>query len=155
MKDGQPGSLEVRFKLRGSPRGAETGAHQEASGAVEMFCGKLARISEVLALAIQFEEMVRSGQVKDYADLARLGGVTRERMSQIMKLVWLAPDITQEVLYLPPALGGRHPISEVALRRIGSVLAWEKQRSLWNQLKTRHNISGVADPELPRLTAAV
>lgn len=35
-------------------------------------------------------------------DVARLGGLTRERVSQIVKLVWLAPDIQIEILNLPP-----------------------------------------------------
>lgn len=74
---------------------------------------------------------------KDYADLARLGGVTRERLSQIMKLVWLAPDITQEILYLPPTPGGRYPISELAVRRIANVMSWVEQRTEWGQVKRK------------------
>jgi len=38
---------------------------------------------------MQFREMIRSGDARDCADLARLGGLTRERISQIMKLLWL------------------------------------------------------------------
>jgi len=82
----------------------------------------------VLALALQFQEMIDSGVVRDYADLARLGCVSRERISQIMMLVWLAPDIQQAVLRLPP-YSGRAPFSEAALRRIAKIPLWEDQRT--------------------------
>ncbi len=39
-----------------------------------------------MALAIQFQDMIQRGDARDYADLARLGCLTRERMSQIMEL---------------------------------------------------------------------
>ena len=45
------------------------------------------RITCLLALALRFEELVRSGEVNDYADLAQLGGVSRARVSQILKLL--------------------------------------------------------------------
>jgi hypothetical protein len=37
--------------------------------------------------------LVRTGVVRDYAEAARLGRVTRARMTQITKLLDLAPDI--------------------------------------------------------------
>jgi alkylated DNA nucleotide flippase Atl1 len=39
-----------------------------------------------MALAIHFEDLIRQGVVTDYADLARLGHVTRARVTQIMNL---------------------------------------------------------------------
>jgi hypothetical protein len=94
-----------------------------------------------MALAIQFKEMINRGEARDYADLARLGCLSRERLSQIMELVWLAPDIQQEILKFPPTTATRFPISELALRRIASTLAWEEQRQEWNKLKAHHNLS--------------
>jgi len=42
-----------------------------------------------LALAHRFEKLIRDGEVRDYADLARLGHVTRARLTQIMNLlIW-------------------------------------------------------------------
>jgi hypothetical protein len=89
----------------------------------------------VLALAIQFQDMIQRGDARDYADLARLGCLTRERMSQIMELVWLAPDIQAEVLEFPPNSAPRFAISEVATRRIAARLDWEEQRDAWRKLK--------------------
>jgi hypothetical protein len=89
----------------------------------------------VLALAIQFQEMLRQGEAQDCADLARLGGLTRERISQIMKFNWLASDLQLEILYLNQAPGERFPVSEVAVRRIAQRLSWTEQRALWRKLK--------------------
>ena len=71
---------------------------------------------------------------RDYADLARLGCVRRERISQIMMLNWLAPEIQQEVLGLPKTPGGRFPVSETALRGVAKVVRWEEQRERWEGL---------------------
>jgi len=51
-----------------------------------------------MALAIKFQEMVDGGEVTDYADLARLGYVTRARLTQIMNLTLLAPDIQERLI---------------------------------------------------------
>ena len=102
--------------------------------------GRIPRVTEVLALAIQFQDMIQRGDARDYADLARLGCLTRERMSQIMELVWLAPDIQQEILEFPPNSAPRFAISEVAVRRIAAVLNWGEQRDLWRKLKETSNL---------------
>jgi hypothetical protein len=89
----------------------------------------------VLALAIHFQDMIQRGEACDYADLARLGCITRERMSQILELIWLAPDIQQEILEFPTNKTGRFPISEVAARRVAEKLDWGEQRTEWSNLK--------------------
>ncbi len=95
--------------------------------------GRPIRAAQVLALALQFQEMIDRGEVRDYANLARLGCVSRERISQIMMLVWLAPDIQEAVLRLPP-YSGRAPFSETALRRIAKMPLWEDQRTASRKL---------------------
>jgi hypothetical protein len=45
--------------------------------------------------------LVRSGAVRDYAELARLGQVSRARTTQIMSLLHLAPDLQEQILFLP------------------------------------------------------
>ena len=97
--------------------------------------GHLPRVTQVLALAIQFQEAIQRGEARDYADLARLGCLTRERMSQIMELVWLAPDIQREILEFSPRAATQFPISELAARRIAVRLDWVEQRELWRKLK--------------------
>ena len=115
---------EIRFQLR--PR-----CKKEEKNAPVVQRGKMPRIAEVLALATQFEDMIRRGVARDQADLARLGCISKERISQIMRLVWLAPDIQQEILTLPRTPRGRFPVGEVALRRIASRMPWAEQRQMW------------------------
>lgn len=83
----------------------------------------------------------RCGEVRDCADLARLGGLSRERISQIMKILWLAPDIQIEVLYFPAVSGSHFPIHELALRNISNRICWNEQRILWSKLKETHHLS--------------
>src|SRR5262245_21184088 len=72
--------------------------------------GRIPRVSQLMALAIKFEGMIHEGVVKDYSELANLGNVTRARISQIMSLLNLAPDIQEAILYLPRIERGREPI---------------------------------------------
>jgi len=41
------------------------------------------RVARLLALAHRIDEMIRSGELKNWAEAARLIGVTRARMTQI------------------------------------------------------------------------
>jgi len=76
-----------------------------------------------MALAIKFQDMVNRGEVRDYADLARLGYVTRARLTQIMNLLLLAPDIQERVLFGLQSDGG-----ERALRAVSAEVCWSDQR---------------------------
>lgn len=95
--------------------------------------GRLPRISRLMALAIRFDDLIRSGEVTDYAELARLGHVSRARVTQIMNLLMLAPDIQEEILHLPRVAGGRDPIHLRQLQSIALVPDWRKQRKLWTE----------------------
>ena len=130
-------TVEIQFRLHatGRPPGERGPSDAPHSGN-----GVLPRITQVMALAIQFQDMIQRGEARDYADLARLGCLTRERMSQIMELVWLGPDIQQEILEFPPSGAARFPISEVAVRKIASRLSWNEQRDAWQLLKNSSHI---------------
>src|SRR5436190_21045272 len=62
--------------------------------------GRVPRVARLLALAHRFEKLIRDGDVRDYADLARLGHVTRARLSQIMDLLLLAPELQEPLLFM-------------------------------------------------------
>ena len=94
---------------------------------------KLPRIARLMALAIQFNEMIRTGEASDMIELARLGHVTQPRMSQIMALNQLAPDIQEALLNLP-ATKGKPEIHEKRLRPIAAMLRWEDQRKAWLEM---------------------
>jgi len=93
--------------------------------------GRVPRVAKLMALAIRFEQLVRDGVVTDYAELARLGQVTRARMSQIMNLLNLAPDIQEAILFLPRVERGKDSVTERELRQIVRELNWRKQRKMW------------------------
>ncbi len=71
--------------------------------------------------------------MRDYAELAALSHVSRARITQIMDLLLLAPDIQEEILHLPRTVVGRDPIRETHLRPIVRVPEWKKQRRMWGE----------------------
>jgi hypothetical protein len=96
--------------------------------------GRVPRVARLLALAHRLDQLLRQGVVKDYAALARLGHVTRARISQIMNLLSLASDVQEAVLFLPRTERGRDPIPLWRLQPIACTVDWKKQRILWANL---------------------
>jgi hypothetical protein len=96
--------------------------------------GVVPRVARLMALAIRFDQFIRDGVVADQAELARLGHVTRARVTQIMNMLHLAPDIQEAILSLPPVDRGRDPIAERDLRPIAAIPDWRKQRRSWDSL---------------------
>ena len=105
----------------------------------EGVCHAIPRIARLMALAIRFEGMLRDETIQDYAELARLGCVTRARITQIMKLRHLAPDIQEQILFLPNITG----INERNLRPIVSRIDWREQRRMFRQICGRKPGSGL------------
>lgn len=97
--------------------------------------GRVPRVARLMALAIRCEEMLRDGAIENYSELGRLGHVTRARVSQIMNLLNLAPDLQEVILDLPRTESGRDPIILAQLQPIASSLDWRKQRKLWAELQ--------------------
>lgn len=94
----------------------------------------LPRVTRLMALAIRFDQLIREGEVRDLADIARLGHVTRARVTQIMNLLHLAPDIQEAILDLPRVERGHDPVTERDLRPIAAIVNWRKQRRMWKTL---------------------
>jgi hypothetical protein len=80
--------------------------------------GRVPRISKLMALAIKMERSVRAREVSDYAALAALGPISRARMSQILNLTNLAPEIQETLLFLPKTFQGPDSITERHMRKI-------------------------------------
>ena len=112
--------LEVREK-------PETPAHSP---------GRVPRVARLLALALHFAKQIRSGELSSYVQLANLGHVSRARISQIMNLTNLAPDIQEAILFLPHTQQGRDLIHLRLLQPIAAAIDWKKQRRLWKDLAT-------------------
>lgn len=93
--------------------------------------GRVPRISRLMALAITFDRMIRDGIVADQSELARLAHVTQPRMTQIMNLLLLAPDIQEALLFLPRVEHGKDPVTERDLRSVVAEIDWVRQREMW------------------------
>ncbi len=131
---GGGGYLEVSFTFQPRNKRKSGGTQSDKQGG-STDKGNIPRVARLLALAIRFDGLVRRGDVQDYADLARLGYVTRARITQIMNLLNLAPDIQEDILFLPNTTKGRDLILERDLRPVVAVLHWNRQRKIWAQMR--------------------
>ena len=123
------GTLSRPSRRRGhEPDAGESPPHPAPSA-------RIPRIAQLMALARHVDELVRTGTVGSYATAARLGRVSRARLSQIIGLLNLAPDLQEQLLFLEhPARGRSAPV----LRRVLSVAAaldWDEQRRCWRRLQ--------------------
>src|SRR5205809_7044711 len=125
-------TIECRVHFTNRGRGSRKRLTPDQQSTAE--AGRVPRVSRVMALAVRFDELIRSGQVTGYAELAKLGHVTRARLSQIASLLCLAPDLQEDILFLPRTLRGRDPIHLQHLLPIAAIPDWRKQRSRWKSL---------------------
>jgi hypothetical protein len=124
-------TVERRFHVRKGRRGKKL---LVAGRADPMPSSRVSRISRLLALAIRFDQLLRDGIVNNQAELARLGSVSRGRITQIMNLLNLAPEIQEYILFVAPVTSGCETITERNLRRISQQSFWEDQRRMWTKL---------------------
>ena len=96
--------------------------------------GRLPKVTKLLALAIHFDELLRTGTVTSQAELARLGRVSRPRLTQIMNLLHLSPSIQEQILFYPKITTGRDPLTERDFRKLASTPCWRKQDSALQKL---------------------
>ena len=129
-------TVEFKVHFRAGQRGRRRLRQGSRSKTPSVSDGRVPRISRLMALAIHCDELIRHGIVRDYADLARLGCVSRARVSQVMDLLNLAPDIQEEILLLTRSLGGNE-VSERAARIVSKSLDWGSQRESWRGLLSR------------------
>ncbi|GAA4450489.1 hypothetical protein [Novipirellula rosea] len=104
--------------------------------------GRLPRVSRLMALAIHFDRVLATGRFESQADLARAGRVTRARLTQILNLTNLAPDLQEKVLFLRPYTYGRAPLTERQIRPIAAEPNWDKQRRLFAKLTDQMSKDG-------------
>jgi hypothetical protein len=116
---------------RGNRRRLEAGPKPEP---IPRPPGRVPRVSRLLALALRLDEQVRKGEIGNYSEVAVLVHVTRARVSQIMNLLNLAPDLQEALLFLPRTERGRDAVILRELLPLASIPDWRKQRVLWQQL---------------------
>ena len=134
----KPVSVDFQFAVQQRGRGAKkqivegTGSARDSNSTLE----RIPRISRYMALAIHFEDLIRQGVVTDYADLARLGHVTRARVTQIMNLRLLTPHIQEELLFLRETKTGNGQFQLRAIQAIAAEFDWKKQRNCWGRISS-------------------
>ncbi len=79
--------------------------------------------------------MIESGEVESFQELADFGRISQPRMTQIMSLLNLAPDIQEELLYLPEVIQGKAQIHERLLRPLTTQMDWRVQRRMWGKIR--------------------
>jgi len=132
-----PNPVKITFQLRPriSPRERTSTNTREPQAN-----GEVPAVTRALSMAIYFEHLIRIGDASDYATVSRMSGLCRERISQVMRLTCLSPDIQIELLYLPHCPAGRYPVSESAVRKIANLLSWSAQRREWAALKQKYRL---------------
>jgi hypothetical protein len=95
------------------------------------------RIARLMALALRLEALVQEGTVGSYAELARLGHISRARLSQILSLLYLAPDLQEALLFWERPRRGREPLPLRHILPLTAMLDWHEQRRRWRQLRRR------------------
>ena len=91
-----------------------------------------AKVAQQLALAHHLQAAIDRGSIADRAAVARKLGLTRARVTQLLDLLMLAPDLQEAVLALE-AVDGAEPMSERALRAVAHAGSWVEQRAAWRR----------------------
>ena len=126
-------ACDVHFTRGGQGRSKELAVGVKPPAVVQPV--RVPRVARLLALAHRLDGLLKAGIVKDYAELARLGHVTRARISQIVSLLYLAPDIQEQILFCTRSERGRDPFVLRDLMPVALVADWRKQRRLWAALQ--------------------
>ena len=129
-------SITCPVHFRYGPKGQRQMEAGRMPAPVPTPSGRVPRLARLMALAIRLDRLLGEGQVGDMAELARMGHVTRARMTQIMNLRFLAPDIQEALLFLSRTESGRDQIKEWEVRPIAAAPDWNKQRRMWLELKS-------------------
>jgi hypothetical protein len=85
-------------------------------------------------VAIYYEGLIREGHIHDYAEIATLGHVTRARVTQIMNLRLLAPDLQEQLLNVPRIEQGRDALGLRMFQTIALEPSWKNQREQGKQI---------------------
>lgn len=132
---GAKGRRRVEFESNAAtpterPAPATTSKPEPVKGAS---LDRIPRITRLLVHGHYFEKLVREGVVKDYAEIARLTGLSRARVAQITNLTLLAPDIQELILKICPSQKWHDSNSEHNLRTLVIEMDWREQHRWFTQ----------------------
>ena len=114
-------SAVLRCRFRTPRRDADTTPIGDTKAAARQ---PVSRISRMLALAHHVERLINAGELTGYAEAARALGLTRARLTQVMNLMLLAPEIQEQVLVADL------PATERQLRRVVARPDWNDQLAI-------------------------
>lgn len=97
--------------------------------------GRVPRISRLMACAVLIDDKIRSGEFENQAAFAKRYQMSEMAVSQILKLLQLAPDIAEKILFLPLVEKGGDPIKAKMVRLIAREWDWRKQRIMWRDIQ--------------------
>ena len=92
------------------------------------------RLVRLLALAHRWHKLIDGGKVENQSEIARLVGLTRARVTQIMNLRWLNPRLQEQILAQADPDGA---VSPRFLRRLSSMSLWAEQLN-WGREDEQH-----------------
>ncbi len=85
-----------------------------------------------IVLAYQIQELFEKEKAKNLRQVGQWLHMTQARISQIMNLFFLSPDIQEEILF-----SDREKISQITehkIRKIPMEINWDKQREMWDEI---------------------
>ncbi len=92
---------------------------------------RVPRIIKLLVLAHQIEQAIDEGRAPNYTEVARQLGLTRARLTQMLKLSLLSPKIQEAILTQPERI--RH-LTERQLRPLTDICDWHAQEEQFAML---------------------
>ena len=112
-----------RASFRTARRNGATEAEAEPGSAAPQDLPPVpCRAARLLALAHFIERQIEAGAFKSYGDAGRRIGITAGRVTQVMNLLLLAPEIQESILV------GEIRESERGLRQVVNQPDWSRQR---------------------------
>jgi len=115
FENGNVGALRLR-----APPSRVVGTAPQGVNLKRTRVPKTPRVVELLRKAIEWQALLESGQVVSQAEVARQEGITGARVTQIMGMLRLAPEIQENIL-TPAGAFQRRPVAERMLRPIGAI----------------------------------
>jgi hypothetical protein len=91
-------------------------------------------VVEFLRKALEWQELLVSGQAKNQAEIARREGITRSQVTQVLMLLRLAPEIQERILSMPKSISPPR-ISERGPRPIARIETPEQPLKAFSDLR--------------------
>jgi len=114
--------------------------------------GKLQTATVRLARAHRLQRLIEQKKPATYRELAKMMRLTRPRITQLLDLLFLAPDIQERILYLPRTPNGRGPLTERDLQIIAAEPLWAAQRKLLADLEAGVRVRLLFDQRAAKAT---